>query len=64
MQINELLRFMVEKDASDLHIRVGSPPMFRLFGKLSVVKDWPPITIEDTESIFESITTPTLKNIR
>ena len=59
MQIDELLKFMVEKNASDLHLRVGSPPVFRIYGKLSAFKDWLPITIEDTEVIFESISTPT-----
>ena len=44
MQIDDLLKLMVEKNASDLHIRVGSPPMFRIYGKLSAVKDWPPIS--------------------
>jgi twitching motility protein PilT len=63
MQIDELLKFMVEKNASDLHLRVGSPPMFRVYGKLSTIKEWPPITIEDTETTFESITTPTQKKM-
>jgi twitching motility protein PilT len=61
MQINDLLKKMVEKNASDLHIRVGSPPMFRISGKLAPVEGWLPITIEDSELIYESITTPTHK---
>jgi twitching motility protein PilT len=63
MQIDDLLKIMVEKNASDLHIRVGSPPMIRVFGKLSAIKDWPPISIPDSESIFESLTTPTHKKM-
>ncbi len=63
MQIDELLKFMVEKNASDLHLRVGSPPMFRVYGKLSAIKDWSTITVEDTEAIFESIATPTHKKM-
>jgi twitching motility protein PilT len=58
MQIDELLKLMVEKNASDLHLRVGSPPMFRIYGRLSPVKDWPPITVEDSKVIFESISSP------
>ncbi len=58
MQIDDLLKLMVEKNASDLHIRVGSPPMFRIYGKLSAVKDWPPISIEDSVAILESISSP------
>ena len=58
MYIDELLKVMVEHKASDLHLRVGSPPMLRIFGKLAPIKDWPPITVEESESIYESITTP------
>ena len=58
MQIDQLLKLMVEKNASDLHLRVGSPPMFRIYGKLLAINDLPSITIEDSEAIFESITTP------
>jgi len=59
MQIDELLKLMVEKNASDLHIRVGSPPMFRIYGKLSPVKDWLPVTVGDSVAILESISSPT-----
>ncbi len=59
MQIDELLKFMAEKNASDLHIRVGSPPMFRVYGKLVSIGDWQAITAEDTQKILESLTTPT-----
>ncbi len=58
MQIDELLKLMVEKNASDLHIRVGSPPVFRIYGKLSAVKDWPPITADESVAILESISSP------
>lgn len=32
--INELLKIMIERKASDLHLRVGSPPMLRIDGIL------------------------------
>ena len=63
MHIDELLKIMVEKKASDLHLRVGSPPMLRIFGKLTAIIDFPPITVQDSESIFDSMTTPTHKKI-
>ena len=63
MHINELLKIVVEKNASDLHLRVGSPPMMRIFGKLSAIDDSPALTIEDSEAIFASITTPLQKTI-
>jgi twitching motility protein PilT len=63
MQINDLLKTMVDKRASDLHLRVGSPPMFRIFGKLSAIEGFAPMTIEDSETIYESITTPTHRKL-
>ncbi len=30
----ELLKIMIEKDASDLHLTVGSPPQIRVDGNL------------------------------
>lgn len=34
VQIEDLLRIMVEKGASDLHLKAGSPPMLRIDGEL------------------------------
>ncbi len=34
MDIIELLKLMVEKRASDLHVRVPSPPVLRVDGEL------------------------------
>lgn len=54
---------MVEKQASDLHIRVPSPPVLRIDGELVIQKDLPPVTAEDAERVFEQITTPEQKKI-
>ena len=58
MEIDALLRIMVDKQASDLHLRVGSPPILRIDGKLTPIADHPVLTTEDIEKVFESITTP------
>ena len=63
MQINELLKLMVNQNASDLHIRVGSPPIFRIFGKLVIVKDWQVVTIEDAQTVYDTITNPIHRQI-
>jgi twitching motility protein PilT len=55
MDIDTLLREMVGKKASDLHLRVASPPMLRIDGKLTPIPNYPAVTIEDTESILNSI---------
>ncbi|HEX9896617.1 MAG TPA: type IV pilus twitching motility protein PilT [Dehalococcoidales bacterium] len=63
MEIDTLLKIMVEKNASDLHLRVGSSPILRIDGKLTAVTDSPPLTINDIERIFESISTPEHRKI-
>lgn len=63
MHIDEILQIMVDKKASDLHLRVGSPPMLRIYGKLVAIPDWPSLIVEDTEVILEDITTPERRKI-
>ena len=35
MRINQLLTELVSRDGSDLHLRVGEPPVYRIHGKLT-----------------------------
>ena len=51
----ELLKVMVEKGASDLHLRVPSPPVLRIDGYLIPQTDFPPMIPELIEDIFNSI---------
>ena len=39
LRIEQLLREMVKSKASDLHIRVGTPPIFRINGSLVKIFD-------------------------
>jgi len=39
MDINELLKTMVQKDASDLYLTVAKPPMYRIEGKVQPIGD-------------------------
>ncbi len=52
----ELLKVMVEKGASDLHLRVPSPPVLRIDGRLLPQTELPTMTPELIEDIFNSIT--------
>jgi len=53
MSIQELLEIVIKKEASDLHLIVGSPPVIRIDGQLMPVAS-SFLTPEDTESlIFE-----------
>jgi twitching motility protein PilT len=37
--IDELLKIMIERNASDLHLKSGSPPVIRVDGELGVIDD-------------------------
>ena len=54
MNIVELLRTMIEKDASDIYITVGSPPVYRVEGRTSPIPG-EPFKPEDTEELALSI---------
>ena len=54
MQIKELLIEAKEKDASDLHLNVGIPPVLRIDGKLTRL-DLPELTSEITHEMIYSI---------
>ncbi|NLD93477.1 MAG: PilT/PilU family type 4a pilus ATPase [Fibrobacter sp.] len=54
IQIQTLLRLMVEKGASDLHIRAGVPPVLRINDDLFRLQI-DPLTTEDTENIVKSL---------
>src|SRR5881396_4750 len=53
--MSDLLQLVVAEDASDLHLRVGSPPVLRIHGVLHRI-DGPPLKPEDTEELMRSIT--------
>src|SRR5438034_10125733 len=53
--MSDLLQLVVAEGASDLHLRVGVPPVIRLHGVLHRV-DGPPLRPEDTEELMRSIT--------
>jgi twitching motility protein PilT len=58
MEIFYLLSKMLEKKASDLHIRLMSPPVLRVDGKLWIQDDMPNITLEKINQIIGTIATP------
>jgi len=56
MEINELLKRVVEKGASDLHLKVPRPPVFRIDGVLQPQEDLSPLNARDIDAIFEQVT--------
>jgi twitching motility protein PilT len=53
--MSDLLQLVVSEGSSDLHIRVGAPPVIRLHGVLHRVEG-PTLAPEDTEELMRSIT--------
>jgi len=59
--LHQLLKAMVEKGASDLHITTGSPPQLRIDGELVPLKT-PPLTPVETKQLCYSILTDAQKH--
>ncbi len=57
IEMSELLQAAVEMKASDVHLTVGSPPVFRLHGSLHPL-ELPVLTPDDTMRLMQSITSP------
>jgi twitching motility protein PilT len=55
MDITDLLILAKEKNASDLHLTVGMPPMLRLRGELKSVEGSPPLTKESLHDMIYEI---------
>jgi twitching motility protein PilT len=55
MQLQELLKVAVERKASDLHLKVGSPPVLRIDENLFPLTDQARLTAEDTIAMAFSI---------
>jgi twitching motility protein PilT len=60
INLHQLLKTMIERGASDLHITTGSPPQLRIDGRLVPVKS-PPLTPSETKQICYSILTEAQK---
>src|SRR4030042_6595239 len=57
----QLLKEMLEKDSTDLHITTGSPPQIRIDGRLHPM-DYPPLTPKDTKQLSYSVLTDAQKH--
>ncbi len=59
--LHQLLKAMIEKGASDLHLTTGAPPQLRVDGRLSPLKS-PPMTAPETKQLCYSILTDSQKH--
>ena len=54
-RIQEMLRKLVSSGSSDLHLRVGEPPIIRKSGEMKRLEGYQPLTVEEMESLVFSI---------
>ena len=59
--LHQLLKAMIEKGASDLHVTTGAPPQLRIDGRLVPLKT-PPLTPVETKQLCYSILTDAQKH--
>jgi twitching motility protein PilT len=53
----QILELAVSQGATDLHVKVPSPPVLRIDNVLIPQEEWPRFTAQDIEGILEEITT-------
>jgi twitching motility protein PilT len=54
VRLDDLLKMVVERNGSDLHMQAGQPPVLRIHGQL-VRAPFPPLTAEQTKEIIYGI---------
>ena len=55
MELNPLLRRAVELGASDIHLKVGLPPILRRDGALGPLEESAMLTDRDVEAVLEVV---------
>jgi twitching motility protein PilT len=53
--IDELLERMVERNASDLHVTTGTPPVIRVRGEIERLEGFDPLNAEETQQLLYRI---------
>ena len=62
-KIDELLKRVIEKGASDLHLVVHSPPVLRIDGLLIPQEDIPPLNPDDVDAFLDQTISKDQRNI-
>jgi twitching motility protein PilT len=52
---------LVEKEGSDLHLKVGSAPLFRVYGELTQDQNVAPLSAEDTDGALRTLLSDEVK---
>jgi twitching motility protein PilT len=56
MDLNDLLQSAVSSGATDVHLKVGRPPIIRCDGSLVSLEGWSPLTPTDLEAVLAQVT--------
>jgi twitching motility protein PilT len=56
MELNRVLLQAVEFGASDIHFKLGRPPLVRFDGELGPLPEWPELTDQDLEAAVAELT--------
>jgi len=54
-RIQEMLRKLVSSKSSDLHLRVGEPPIIRKSGEMQRLEGYQPLTVDEMTALLQSI---------
>ncbi len=54
-RIEDLLRILINKKASDLHLRAGLPPMLRASGEIEPIQNQPVLSSDDIDAMLASV---------
>ena len=55
--LHEALRYVVRKEGSDLHLKVGSRPIARVHGRLEPIEQYELLTADETERVMREMLT-------
>jgi twitching motility protein PilT len=56
--IDQLLRIMVQRQASDLHLTSSFKPFLRIHGGMTTIEEWSTLTSADIRGLLDEIMTP------
>ena len=59
MDLNALLKAVVDSGATDMHLKLGLPPVIRRDGDLGTLEGWEPLSEADLEVVLQDITART-----
>ncbi len=56
IDVEKLLRTVIERGASDLHLKAGRPPLLRINGQLTEQADWPVLDPPTLQQVLDALT--------